>query len=255
MRNEKILQLIAYYLSIDGNINDLYDELVRKNSIIDELFTNCVLNNIYLILYDKNLTPIQMINKFTSMNYEENSVKNKIQDKEDEILNLKDYIQKLNKRKEEIHNEFIDFCKDKHEIKNKYFLINSTDKNNIYNDINMNAIDNKYNYGNIMHMYTEENKNNNDKKVNGDAMFEEGKRKDMNKKDEVEVDSIINRIINKNNSNSSGNNNGIKTRKKDKIVYFEDKYYKKGKKFKKLFRKSKSIFLGKASKYYLDDNK
>jgi hypothetical protein len=255
MRNEKILQLIAYYLSIDGNINDLYDELVRKNSIIDELFTNCVLNNIYLILYDKNLTPIQMINKFTSMNYEENSVKNKIQDKEDEILNLKDYIQKLNKRKEEIHNEFIDFCKDKHEIKNKYFLINSTDKNNIYNDINMNVIDNKYNYGNIMHMYTEDNKNNNDKKVNGNAMFEEGKRKDMNKKDEVEVDNIINRIINKNNSNSSGNNNGMKTRKKDKIVYFEDKYYKKGKKFKKLFRKSKSIFLGKASKYYLDDNK
>ncbi len=254
MRNEKILQLIAYYLSIDGNINDLYDELVRKNSIIDELFMNCVLNNIYLISYDKNLTPSQMINNFTTMNCEENVIKNKILDKEDEINNLKDYIERLNKRKEEIHNEFIDFCKDKYEVKKKFYLINDKNKTDIYNEINMNCIDNKYiNSNNNYSMHIEESKSDNDKKINGDEKYEEGKRKDMNKNDED--DNIINRIINKNNVNSCGINYGVKTRKKNKIVYFNDKSHKKGKKLKKIFRKSKSILLGKSSKYYLDNNK
>ena len=250
MRNEKILQLIAYYLSIDGNINDLYDELVRKNSIIDELFTNCVLNNVYLILYNKNLSPSQMINNFSSLNCEENSIKNKIQDKEDEILNLKDYIKKLNKRKEEIHNDFIDFYKDKYEVKNKYYLIYNKNKNDVYNEINMNTIDNRYNNRNI---HTEDNKIDNNKKINGDEMCEEGEKKDMNKMDED--DNIINQIINKNNVNSNGNKYDIKTRKKNKVVYFDYKNYKKGKKLKKFFRKNKSIILGKYNKYYLDNNK
>jgi hypothetical protein len=250
MRNEKILQLIAYYLSIDGNINDLYDELVRKNSIIDELFTNCVLNNVYLILYNKNLSPSQMINNFSSLNCEENSIKNKIQDKEDEILNLKDYIKKLNKRKEEIHNDFIDFYKDKYEAKNKYYLIYKKNTNDIYNEINMNTIDSRYNNRNS---HTEDNKNDNNKKINGDEMCEEGEKKDMNKMDED--DNIINKIINKKYGNSNGNKYEIKTRKKNKVVYFDDKNYKKGKKLKKLFRKNKSIILGKYNKYYLDNNK
>ena len=37
MRNEKLLQLIGYYFSIDGNICELYDELIPLNSIIDKL--------------------------------------------------------------------------------------------------------------------------------------------------------------------------------------------------------------------------
>jgi len=243
MRNDKILQLIAYYLSIDGNINDLYDELVRMNSIIDELFTNCVLNNIYLILYDKNLTPSQMINNFINMNCEENTINNKIHDKEDEILSLKEYIQKLNKRKEEIHNEFIEFCKDKYEVKNKYYLINSKNKNDIFTEVGININDNNNN--NSMHV--EENKNDNEKEINNEEECEQGKQKEANSIDD-DV-NIINRIINKNNGIS---NYGIKTRKKNKVIYFDDKYHKKGKSLKKLFRKSKSILLGNTNKYYLD---
>ena len=96
MRNEKILQLIAYYFSINGDINYLHDELVSMNSIIDQLFSNSVMNNIYLIVYDKNLTPAQMINNF--INYDSTKF-NEIQSKEDEINNLKDYIELLNKQK------------------------------------------------------------------------------------------------------------------------------------------------------------
>lgn len=64
MRNEKILQLIAYYFSIDGNIIDLNEKLTSINIIMDELFPYSVINNTYLILYDKNLSPAQMVNNF-----------------------------------------------------------------------------------------------------------------------------------------------------------------------------------------------
>jgi hypothetical protein len=106
MRNEKILQLIGYYFSINGDINYLHDQLINMNSIIDELFTNTVMNNVYLILYDKNLTPAQMVNNF--INYDVTKFDDII-NKEDEIKNLKDYIHILNKEKEEIHNEFASF--------------------------------------------------------------------------------------------------------------------------------------------------
>jgi hypothetical protein len=128
MRNEKILQLIGYYYSINGDINYLHDQLIDMNSIIDELFTYTTMNNIYLILYDKNLTPAQMVNNFK--NYDANKYDD-ILNKEDEIKNLKDYIQILNKQREEIHNEFATFCKDKFEVKQKYNIISGNDNDKI----------------------------------------------------------------------------------------------------------------------------
>ena len=127
MRNEKILQLIAYYFSIDGNIIDLNEKLTSMNIIMDELFPYSVLNNTYLILYDKNLTPTQMINNFINFDKEKYDEK-KI--KENEIFKFKKYIQQLSKQKEEIHNIFKSFCKDKFEIKNKYFSKNKNLNNN-----------------------------------------------------------------------------------------------------------------------------
>ena len=122
MRNEKILQLIAYYFSIDGNILDLNEKLTSMNYKIDELFAYSVISNTYMILYDKNLTPSQMINNFTNFDKEKY---NERKVKENEIFNFKKYIQQLNKQKEEIHNKFISYCKDKYEVKNKYFLNNN----------------------------------------------------------------------------------------------------------------------------------
>ena len=39
-RNDKILKLIAYYISIKGDINILYDALIIKNRIFDILHKN-----------------------------------------------------------------------------------------------------------------------------------------------------------------------------------------------------------------------
>ena len=211
MRNEKILQLIAYYFSIDGNIINLYNELTNMNCIIDELFTNFIMNNIYLIIYDKNLTPSQMINNF--MNFD-NEKYNEIQSIEDEISGLKNYIQQLNKKKEKIHNKFVSFCKDKYEIKSKYFQINNKDKYiNEEIDLNLNKMD-------IEEEEENENFNSNKNSKNSKNKDKEIENSEIDKSINVDGNNILT-------DNETGNNYSIKTRKKEKIIYFDNKYYKR----------------------------
>ena len=239
MRNEKILQLIAYYFSIDGNIINLYNELTNMNCIIDELFTNFIMNNIYLIIYDKNLTPSQMINNF--MNFD-NEKYNEIQSIEDEISGLKNYIQQLNKKKEKIHNKFVSFCKDKYEIKSKYFQINNKEKYiNEEIDLNLNKMD-------IEEEEENENFNSNKNSKNSKNKDKEIENSEIDKSINVDGNNILT-------DNETGNNYSIKTRKKEKIIYFDNKYYKRGKKLKKILRKKKTALVGKARKYYIDENK
>ena len=233
MRNEKILQLIGYYFSINGDINYLHDQLINMNSIIDELFTNTVMNNVYLILYDKNLTPAQMINNF--INYDPSKFED-ILNKEDEIKNLKDYIQTLNKQKEEIHNEFASFCKDKFEVKQKYNIINGTNSNDSYiNDAINDDID--MNINNYSSFEKEEVKEN-------DVIKEKEKEENYLKEKNEENDSSE--------EISEEKNDGVRTRKKKKIVYFQDKYYSRRKE-KKSMRKSESKILNKnkSTKYII----
>ena len=240
MRNEKILQLIAYYFSIDGNILDLNEKLTSMNYKIDELFAYSVISNTYMILYDKNLTPSQMINNFTNFDKEKY---NERKVKENEIFNFKKYIQQLNKQKEEIHNKFISYCKDKYEVKNKYFLNN----NEIPKYQNGNGNDNNIN--NILKM----NKNN-----NMDIEEDRKDKEDIDDKkeksdDSIEDDNIINGIINKNKNKRNIIENGYesKTRKKNKILYFNHKYNDR-KSAKKIIRKNKSLVLRNTGKYYLN---
>ena len=236
MRNEKILQLIAYYFSIDGNILDLELKLTSMNSIIDELFQYSVLNNTYLIIYDKNLTPSQMINKFTNFEKEKYNEKKA---KEDEILKFRKYIQQLKKQKEEIHNKFICFCKEKFEIKKKYLFENNKNDKEFLNEkkikINLNKI---FNVG-------EYKKDGND--LNNKESFSKFEKEEDNKDD-----NIINDILNKNKGNTANFGGGYesKTRKKKKILYYDNKYYGR-RKVKKLIRKNKSLILGNTRKYYL----
>lgn len=239
MRNEKILQLIAYYFSIDGNIINLYNELTNMNCIIDELFTNFIMNNIYMIIYDKNLTPSQMIDNF--MNFD-NEKYNDIQSIEDEISGLKNYIQQLNKKKEKIHNKFVSFCKDKYEVKSKYFQINNKGKY-INEEIDLNL--------NKMAIEEEEEKNDNFNNTNSS--------KNSKNKDKENEHNEVDKSINDDGNNiltdiETGNNYSIKTRKKEKIMYFDNKYYKRGKKLKKILRKKKMALVGKARKYYIDED-
>jgi len=209
------------------------------NCIIDELFTNFIMNNIYLIIYDKNLTPSQMINNF--MNFD-NEKYNEIQSIEDEISGLKNYIQQLNKKKEKIHNKFVSFCKDKYEIKSKYFQINNKDKYiNEEIDLNLNKMD-------IEEEEENENFNSNKNSKNSKNKDKEIENSEIDKSINVDGNNILT-------DNETGNNYSIKTRKKEKIIYFDNKYYKRGKKLKKILRKKKTALVGKARKYYIDENK
>ena len=231
MRNEKILQLIAYYFSINGDINHLYDELISKNSIIDELFSNFVLNNIYMILYDKNLTPEQMVNNF--INYDMSKLCD-MQNKEDEINSLKDYINILNKQKEEIHKEFSTFCKDKYEIKHKYNLINEDNnfkKSNNDSDVDMINSD----YSN----YEKEEKKEKEKEKEENYLKYQNDLNDINQNKEEEIDNE--------------ENEGVQTRKKKKVVYFKDNYYSRTKE-KKIIRKNEGKILAKTNKYFIKNH-
>ena len=229
MRNEKILQLIAYYFSINGDINYLHDELVSMNSIIDQLFSNSVMNNIYLIVYDKNLTPAQMINNF--INYDSTKF-NEIQSKEDEINNLKDYIEVLNKQKQEMHKEFASFCKDKYEVKQKYTnLIGEKDKE--FNNDDFDLINNNYS------SYEKEDLKEEEifPKINIKIKTkEENYWKYKNEEDEI--------------NQSKDEMDGVQTRKKKKVVYYKDKYYSRNKE-KKFVRKNEDKILAKSNKYYI----
>jgi len=231
MRNEKILQLIAYYFSINGDINHLYDELISKNSIIDELFSNFVLNNIYMILYDKNLTPEQMVNNF--INYDMSKLCD-MQNKEDEINSLKDYINILNKQKEEIHKEFSTFCKDKYEIKHKYNLINKDNnfkKSNNDDDVDMINSD----YSN----YEKEEKKEKEKEKEENYLKYKNDINDINQNKEEEIDNE--------------ENEGVQTRNKKKVVYFKDNYYSRTKE-KKIIRKNEGKILAKTNKYFIKNH-
>ena len=242
MRNEKILQLIAYYFSINGDINYLYNELISMNSILDELFSNLVISNIYLIIYDKNLTPAQMVNNFINYDINKlNDIQNKIQNNEDKIQNLKEYIQTLNKQKEEIHKEFSNFCKDKYEIKHKFNLINGNNLNYMFNE-ESDLINNDY--------------SNNEKeeikekkiKLHNENIKEKEKEENYFKFKNDEED------INKSNIEmEEDKKEGIQTRKKKKVSYFKDKYYSR-KKEKKILRKNEDKLLTKSNKYYIKNN-
>ena len=237
MRNEKILQLLAYYFSIDGNIIYLQSQLTKMDPIIDELlFSNFLLNNVYMIIYDKNLTPAQMVNNF--INFNDEKYEQEIEEKEEEINKYKEYIKKLNKKKEEIHNEFISFCKDKYKTKNEYYLINSRPDNDIYGDVNIT----------INNLNLEENKNDNDfeneSKGNGPQQDNQIKKNGV-QQNIIYDESVINELINKN------KNEGIKTRAKEKVIYF-GKNSRNRKKIRKIIRKKKPLVLRRTNKYYID---
>ena len=225
MRNEKILQLIAYYFSIDGNIIDLSEKLTSTNIIMDELFPYSVINNTYLILYDKNLSPAQMVNNFINFDKEKY---NERKIKEDEISDFKKYIQQLSKQKEEIHNTFVSFCKDKFEVKKKYFSKNKdiTDNDNVDDDdLDNNEINIPIKRG--------------IPKISNNTKSEDYK----------DDDNIINTILNKKKEGSVGNDYNSKKGKNK--IYINGKYNNK-KNIKKAIRRNKSVALRKIGKYYLN---
>ena len=121
MRNEKILQLIAYYFSIDGDIYKLYDDIISTDSIIDKLHSNYILNNVFFIVYDKDLSCSQMMENF--MNYDYERYKNNInkEQKEKIIDEQKKYITELTILKNDFHDIFEKYYQDKQNIQNIFY--------------------------------------------------------------------------------------------------------------------------------------
>ena len=121
MRNEKILQLIAYYFSIDGDIYKLYDDLISSDTIIDKLNSNFILNNIFFIVYDKDLSCSQMMENFMNYDYERYRNNSNKEEKEKEIDEQKKYIMELTKLKNDFNDIFEKYYQDKQNIQNIFY--------------------------------------------------------------------------------------------------------------------------------------
>ena len=92
------MKLIAFYISIKGDINILYDALIVRNRILDILHKNMVISNILIVINDNNLTPEKMINGIMNPGNEEKNLKeiiDKYYDLKDNLVNLKEYFNKL----------------------------------------------------------------------------------------------------------------------------------------------------------------
>ena len=96
-RNDKILKLIAYYISIKGDINILYDALIIKNRIFDILHKNLVISNILYIVNNHNSNPDKMIKDIINPGNEKNlkDIIDKYYDLKDNLVNVKNYINNL----------------------------------------------------------------------------------------------------------------------------------------------------------------
>ena len=121
MRNEKMLQLIAYYFSIDGNIYNLYDDIISTDSIIDKLNSNYILNNVFFIVYDKDLSCSQMMENFMNYDYESYRNNSNKEQKEKEIDEQKKYIMELTKLKNDFNDIFEKYYQDKQNIQNIFY--------------------------------------------------------------------------------------------------------------------------------------
>ena len=97
-RNDKLLKLIAFYISIKGDINILYDALIVKNRILDILHKNMVISNILIIVNDQNSNPEKMMKGIMNPGKEEKNLKDiidKYYDLKDNLISLKEYFNKL----------------------------------------------------------------------------------------------------------------------------------------------------------------
>ena len=133
-----MLQLIAYYFSIDGNIYNLYDDIISTDSIIDKLNSNYILNNVFFIVYDKDLSCSQMMENFMNYDYERYRNNSNKEEKEKEIDEHRKYIMELSQLKNDFHNKFEKFYKDKQNIQNIFYdEFDEVNDNDIKIGINM----------------------------------------------------------------------------------------------------------------------
>ena len=89
-RNEKILKLIGYYLSLGGDINILYDDIISyDNYFLEKFLGNLVISKIIIIAYDSKLTVKEMIENGKKINEKRKNLDELV----DKYYNIKEFIE------------------------------------------------------------------------------------------------------------------------------------------------------------------
>lgn len=66
-RFDKILKLIGFYVSLGGELNELYDTLITKSDILDKLNNHMLISNLIVVINDLSIKPIQIIKNMTKV--------------------------------------------------------------------------------------------------------------------------------------------------------------------------------------------
>lgn len=98
-RFDKILKLIGLYVSLGGELNELYDNLITKSGILDKLNNHMLLSNLIVANNDSLLEPIQIMKNISKVNEKSikkiNDVIGKCDSYRDNLNNIKSYYDKL----------------------------------------------------------------------------------------------------------------------------------------------------------------
>ena len=107
IRNDNLIKQIAYYLNNYGDINKLYDYLVKQNSIFEKLKDYLLLSKFIIVDCNaKNSIPVK-INYGGKNNI--NNINNKIETNEEEKNNVINFNELLNYKKN-LEKIQLDFC-------------------------------------------------------------------------------------------------------------------------------------------------
>ena len=115
IRNENLIKQIAYYFNNYGDINKLYDYLVKQNSIFEKLKDYLLLSKFICFDFNtKNTIPIKI-------NYEgkNNNEKNIKEEEKNNVINFEEVL-KYKKKKEKMQIEFCDVFEETNLKKQKY---------------------------------------------------------------------------------------------------------------------------------------
>ena len=125
IRNENLIKQIAYYLNNYGDINKLYDYLVKQNSIFDKLKDYLLLSKFICVDFNtKNSMPIK-INYGNKNSNSSNNITN--DDEKNNEINF-DELMKYKKNLEKKQMEFCDIFDETNLKKKKKIIRNPIDK-------------------------------------------------------------------------------------------------------------------------------
>ena len=110
IRYEKILKLIANYISIGGDITNIYDKLISKDEIISKLKSSLVVHSILYIIHNPTITIKESIDNINEIVNTGNNLTYNISKVNKLIQSMFHYKSILEKRKD-MFNSWFHLCK------------------------------------------------------------------------------------------------------------------------------------------------